>query len=226
MKKITLFLLTTVLCLWLPVTTRAAQAVASQEAPAQVRGDLNGDGFVDVTDLGALINILLGKAQFIPAADLTGDSMVDITDVSRLIDIILGKVVDDVELIDITFAGQGENGATPVIDRIDVTNVATGATVTLGGNDILRLRVRAGADKLRRQAPERDGGGQSRRITVAPAVSFGDARLTFEATVTGLATIEVLDREGRVVSSSTVYAPAGRNTPRSTKWGRPLGDDR
>ena len=60
-----------------------------------LRGDLNGDGLVDVTDVSILIDLVLGKTSpdLSPQAqpDLNGDGLVDVTDVSTLIDIVLGK---------------------------------------------------------------------------------------------------------------------------------------
>ena len=55
-----------------------------------VNGDLNGDGTVDISDVNALINIILGKAEFDPRGDLNNDSEIDITDANILINIILG----------------------------------------------------------------------------------------------------------------------------------------
>ena len=62
--------------------------------PETLRGDLNGDGSVNVTDVTALINHILGKSEptfNAAAADLTGDGVINVTDVSKLIEIILGK---------------------------------------------------------------------------------------------------------------------------------------
>ena len=60
-----------------------------------LRGDLNGDGLVDVTDVSILIDLVLGKTSpdLSPQAqpDLNGDGLVDVTDVSTLIDTVLGK---------------------------------------------------------------------------------------------------------------------------------------
>ncbi len=62
---------------------------------AGIRGDLNSDGLVDVTDVSIIIDIVLGKStpELSPSAqpDLDGNGMVDVTDVSLLIDIVLGK---------------------------------------------------------------------------------------------------------------------------------------
>ena len=58
------------------------------------RGDVNGDGMVDVTDVNILIDIVLGKDQaenYNGRALLNDDDIVDVTDVDILIDIILGR---------------------------------------------------------------------------------------------------------------------------------------
>ena len=57
----------------------------------QVVGDITGDGQVDVSDVNAVINMMLGKVQQTPASDLNGDGKVDVSDVNRVINIMLGK---------------------------------------------------------------------------------------------------------------------------------------
>ena len=54
-------------------------------------GDATGDGVVDIADVNAVINIMLGKANIIDAADVNGDGEVDIADVNAVINIMLGK---------------------------------------------------------------------------------------------------------------------------------------
>lgn len=54
-----------------------------------VRGDVNQDGMVDIADVNAVINIILGKAVSTPSADLSGDGLVDIADVNAVINLIL-----------------------------------------------------------------------------------------------------------------------------------------
>ena len=54
-------------------------------------GDVTGDGQVDIADVNAVIDIMLGKAEQTAAADVTGDGQVDIADVNAVIDIMLGK---------------------------------------------------------------------------------------------------------------------------------------
>lgn len=79
--------------------TVTAVVAGTESAPSNVvrlststPGDLNGDGKVDIADVNAVINIMLGKGDMIPAADLNGDGKVDIADVNAVINIMLGKV--------------------------------------------------------------------------------------------------------------------------------------
>ena len=70
-------------------------SLTSVEIPSDtIRGDLNGDTIVDVSDVNILINIILGyetNNELIVAADLTGDNLPDVSDVNALINIILHK---------------------------------------------------------------------------------------------------------------------------------------
>lgn len=182
------------------------------------KGDINGDGTVNVGDVAELYKIILGtdltnKAQ----ADLNNDGSINTGDVSKLYDIILhGDNDDEFEFIDIAFAGQGENGTTPAIDQVTVENVATGATKTLGGSDILRLVVNdSKSQSISRHSLMNKKGNEipmPKKMRITPAISFADARLTFVATADGLATIEVIDKEGKVASRSNVDATTGQNT--------------
>lgn len=63
-------------------------------ATVLVPGDVTGDGSVDVSDVNAVINVMLGKEnsqQIIALADVTGDGSVDVSDVNAIINIMLGK---------------------------------------------------------------------------------------------------------------------------------------
>lgn len=70
-------------------------AVVDGESVGSDKGDVNGDGVIDIQDVLFIINIILGNKE--PdvmqrwAADYNGDSTVNILDVVGLIKIILGK---------------------------------------------------------------------------------------------------------------------------------------
>lgn len=56
-----------------------------------VKGDVTGDGNVDISDVNAVINMMLGRTPWTAAGDVTGDDSVDIADVNAVINIMLGK---------------------------------------------------------------------------------------------------------------------------------------
>ena len=77
MKK---FLLATICMLLVGFTSRATAV-----------GDVNGDGRVNVSDVSALINMILGLTPMDKTrADVNGDGRVNVSDVTALINIILG----------------------------------------------------------------------------------------------------------------------------------------
>ena len=55
-----------------------------------VKGDLNGDGVVDIADVNACIDMILGQATATADADVNGDGNVDVADMNAIIDIVLG----------------------------------------------------------------------------------------------------------------------------------------
>lgn len=60
------------------------------EVEASLKGDVNGDGEVNIADINAVIDtILTGDTN--ARADVNGDSEVNIADINSLIDIILAK---------------------------------------------------------------------------------------------------------------------------------------
>ncbi len=61
------------------------------DAVVPLKGDVNGDGKVDIADVNAAINMMLGKASPTPTADVNGDGKVDIADVNAVINAMLGK---------------------------------------------------------------------------------------------------------------------------------------
>lgn len=57
------------------------------------KGDVNGDGSVNISDVTTLVNIILGKGTDTNGmADVNEDGWVNISDVTLLVNIILGKV--------------------------------------------------------------------------------------------------------------------------------------
>ncbi len=61
------------------------------EKPAFIRGDVNGDGSVNISDVTTLIDLLLGGTISNPAADCNQDSSINISDVTSLIDYLLSN---------------------------------------------------------------------------------------------------------------------------------------
>lgn len=85
-------------------TNEWAVVVSAFELPFQVKenaqsdptkkGDVNGDGTVDVADVNQVINVMLGKTASDAArmmSDVTADGNVDVSDVNAVINIMLGK---------------------------------------------------------------------------------------------------------------------------------------
>ena len=56
-----------------------------------VPGNVNGDGLVDISDVNAVINMMLGKEPMVASVDLNGDNQIDIADVNGVINLMLGK---------------------------------------------------------------------------------------------------------------------------------------
>ena len=56
-----------------------------------IPGDVNGDGEVSISDINAIIDVLLGSsnAEFIRRADVNGDGEISISDINAVIDILL-----------------------------------------------------------------------------------------------------------------------------------------
>ena len=56
-----------------------------------IKGDVTGNGVVDIADVNAVINMMLGREEQTAAGDLTGNGIIDIADVNAVINIMLGK---------------------------------------------------------------------------------------------------------------------------------------
>ena len=57
-------------------------------APEPIKGDVNGDGEVNITDVNAMIDFILSSSDN-PIADVNGDGEINISDVNEVISIIL-----------------------------------------------------------------------------------------------------------------------------------------
>ncbi|MBQ0069138.1 MAG: hypothetical protein KBT09_05215, partial [Bacteroidales bacterium] len=66
--------------------------VCCLQASAAMRGDVNGDNAVDVSDLNLIINKILGMGNY-SNTDLNGDNTTDVSDINIVINIILGMDV-------------------------------------------------------------------------------------------------------------------------------------
>ncbi len=56
-----------------------------------LRGDVNGDGEVDVRDITALIDVIMNSVTDNPRADVSEDGEIDVRDITALIDIIMNS---------------------------------------------------------------------------------------------------------------------------------------
>ena len=69
-----------------------SETVRIEPGPALLKGDINGDGVINVTDVTALINTILGTASYSQdVCDINGDGVMNVTDVTALINLILGE---------------------------------------------------------------------------------------------------------------------------------------
>lgn len=59
-------------------------------AAPMLKGDINGDGVLDVADASALIDMVLNSGTCTEVADVNGDGALDVADVTELITLILG----------------------------------------------------------------------------------------------------------------------------------------
>lgn len=78
--------------LWDNSTGRARKAVAAVGSYAgwnTVKGDVNGDGVVDIADINIIINNILGSGGYDSDIDANGDGAVDIQDVNFIINLIV-----------------------------------------------------------------------------------------------------------------------------------------
>ena len=75
-------------------TGRAYAQASRRVATEQIRGDVNGDGYVNMNDVTMIINIILGRSEVeyeLATADVNGDGYINMNDVTVIINIILGN---------------------------------------------------------------------------------------------------------------------------------------
>ena len=60
-----------------------------------IKGDVNGDGTVDIADVNLVLNVMLGTSSLseLPGADVNGDGVADVTDLNLTLNIVLGKYI-------------------------------------------------------------------------------------------------------------------------------------
>ena len=92
MKKINCISIIMVLLAWL---------IPLDAVAANVYGDVNGDGEVNIADINAVIDVILGGA-IKPGADVNNDGEVNIADINAVIDVILNPApVEEHEWVDL-----------------------------------------------------------------------------------------------------------------------------
>ena len=72
----------------------SADAFRLTFSPLVIKGDVNEDGNVDISDVVATVNYILGTTPAVfnlTAADVNDDNGVDISDVVGIVNMILGK---------------------------------------------------------------------------------------------------------------------------------------
>ena len=75
------------------------RVVQRREEPA-LKGDVNGDGVVNSTDVALIVNVIAGledDEDIITRADVTGDGVVNASDIAAVVDIIAGLVAESDE---------------------------------------------------------------------------------------------------------------------------------
>ena len=130
---------------------------AAQSSP---RGDVNGDGTVNITDLNVVIDIILDGGTAPAAADVNGDGTVNITDVNAIISIIL-----DGDSAPAVVHVYGDDGPTEgrVINVTDGTVILTcdpGAEPKPGEIIVSGITANAPVGFLRRVESVQTSGGQ------------------------------------------------------------------
>ena len=124
MKKLLTLIITALLLIPTASTAqttknRQSKGTQSKLSTSTQRGDVNGDGDTNITDVALTVNHILGNSSDTfneAAADLNGDREVNITDVVTLVDIILnGDDVPDLELSATTVVVTEESATVEIV---------------------------------------------------------------------------------------------------------------
>ncbi len=107
---------------------------APHRVSTDVRGDVTGDGVVDIDDLNAVINVMVHKnadAGIEARADIDGNGMVDIDDLNTVINVMVGK---------------NPGGDTPVTQTFTVNGVSFKMIAVEGGTFTMGATAEQGSD--------------------------------------------------------------------------------
>ncbi|MGM9869575.1 MAG: SUMF1/EgtB/PvdO family nonheme iron enzyme [Sodaliphilus sp.] len=108
------------------ITLFFALCVANFASSAAVGGDVNGDNAVNVSDVTALVNQIIGSGSYsVQACDVNGDGQVNVSDVTALVNLIINGGGES-QLTDQTFTVNGVS-----FDMIAVE----GGTFTMGATE-------------------------------------------------------------------------------------------
>lgn len=123
-----------------------ADKVNEQLRP-KIKGDVNNDGVVDITDTTCLLN-MLSTGKYSESADINGDGKVDVSDVTSLLDIMAGKEKEEEMLYRVQVGAYTiENNAKKKLDRLKQDGF-DGFIVKSG----LYFRVQVGAYHIKENA--------------------------------------------------------------------------
>jgi hypothetical protein len=123
----------------------ALLAMAFSLNAAAATGDVNGDGEVNISDVNAVIDIIL-SGESNAAGDVNGDGEVSISDINALIDIILGGgpvidelvpkeiILDDSDLVEPSERIPDDEDALDYGDYVENTSWATTVRITFDGD--------------------------------------------------------------------------------------------
>ena len=111
--------------------------VEMDDSDPTTQGDVNGDGYVNGTDLVALACIILGKQAEVSAADVNADGTVNGTDIVAICNIILGRTASAPRRVAAHAANDGANIA-----------IQQGFTIAAGETKTMTIELNNPDDEL------------------------------------------------------------------------------